>query len=65
MVVCDISVFLNVSVQFVLRFVAVLIDQVVLQYIEVPFHRGVIVWIPGFAHALGDSHTFTVFDELL
>lgn len=65
MVVCDINVFLNVSVQFVLRFVAVLIDQVVLQCIEVPFHRGVIVWIPDFAHALGDSHTFTVFDELL
>ena len=65
MVVCDISVFLNTSIQLVLRFVAVLMNQVILQCIEVPFHRGVIVWISGFAHALGDSHTLAVFDELI
>ena len=53
MVVSGISEFLHSLVQLLLRTEFIEVGALVLQGIEVPLHWRIVVWIPGFAHALG------------
>ena len=53
MVVGNISEFLHGLVQLILRPEFIEVGALVLQGIEVPLHWRIVVWIPGFAHALG------------
>ena len=53
MVVGGISEFLHSLVQLLLRTEFIEVGALVLQGIEVPLHWRIVVWIPGFAHALG------------
>ena len=53
MVVGGISEFLHSLVQLLLRPEFIEVGALVLQGIEVPLHWRIVVWIPGFAHALG------------
>ena len=63
MVIRHVSIFLYRLVQFFFRFVAVLIDQLILKSIEVTFHWRIVIWISGFAHALRDFHPLAVLDK--
>ena len=58
MVVGDIGEFLHGLVQFFLCPKFVQICTFVLQSVEVPLHRRIVVWISGFAHALGHIGRF-------
>ena len=53
MVVSNISKFLHSLVQFIFRPEFIDVGTFVLQGVEVPLHWRIVVWIPGFAHALG------------
>mgnify|MGYP006976469075 CR=1 FL=1 len=53
MVVGGISEFLHSLVQLLLCPEFIEVGALVLQGIEVPLHWRIVVWIPGFAHALG------------
>jgi len=55
MVVGDIGEFFYYLVHLLLRPEFIQIGAFVLQSVEVPFHRCVVVWVSGLAHAL--SHT--------
>ena len=55
MVIRGIGEFLHCLVHLLLRPEFIQIGAFVLQSVEVPFHRCVVVWVSGFAHAL--SHT--------
>ena len=55
MVIRGIGEFLHCLVHLLLRPEFIQIGAFVLQSVEVPFHRRIVVWVSGFAHAL--SHT--------
>ena len=65
MVVSGISEFLHSLVQLLLRTEFIEVGALVLQGIEVPLHWRIVVWIPGFAHALDHVHRFTELSESL
>ena len=63
MVEGNIGEFLHGLVQFLLRPKFVQICTLVLQSVEVPLHRRIVVWISGFTHALRHMGRFTKFYE--
>ena len=63
MVVDDIGEFLHCLVHLRLRPEFIQIGAFVLQSVEVPFHRCIVVWVSCFAHALGHASGFTEFHE--
>ncbi len=65
MVVGGISKFLHGLVQLLLRPEFIEGGAFVLQGVEVPFHWCIVVWIPGFAHALGHMGGFAELYENL
>ncbi len=65
MVVSNISKFLHSLVQFIFRPEFIDVGTFVLQGVEVPLHWRIVVWIPGFAHALDHVHRFTELGESL
>ncbi len=65
MVVGDISEFLHGLVQLILRPEFIEVGALVLQGIEVPLHWRIVVWISGFAHALGHMDGFAELYESL
>ena len=58
MVVRDISEFLHGLVQFLICSEFIELGAFVLQSVEVPFHRRIVVRVSGFAHALGHMDGF-------
>lgn len=65
MVVGNIGKFLYGLVQFIFRPKFIEVGTFVLQGVEVPFHRGIVVWVSGFAHALGHMDGFAEFYKSL
>ena len=53
MVVGDIGEFFHCLVQFLFRPESIQVDAFVFEGVEIAFHRRIVIWIPGFAHALG------------
>ena len=62
-VIRHVSVFLYRLVQFLFRFVAVLIDQLILKSVEVTFHRCIVIWISSFAHTLRDFYPLAILNK--
>ncbi len=65
MVVDGIGEFLYSLVQFLLRPEFIQVGAFVLQGVEVPLHWRIIVWVSGFAHALGHMDRFAELYESL
>ena len=63
MVLRDISKFFHRLIQCLLRLEIVQIDAFIFQCVEMPFHRGVVVWTSYFTHALDHMDRFTEFYE--
>lgn len=63
MIIGNIGKFLHCLIQtfFCLEFIQ--IDAFILQCIEITFHRCIVIWISGFAHALCYMDRFAEFDE--
>ena len=53
MIVGRIGEFLHSLVQFLLRPEFIQVGAFVLQGVEIPLHWRIVVWVSGFAHALG------------
>ncbi len=58
MVVSDVSEFLHCAVQFFFRPEPMQVGAFILQGVEVSLHRRIVVWVPGFAHALSHVDRF-------
>ena len=65
MVVGGISEFFHGLVQLLLRAEFIEVGTLVLQGVEVPLHWRIIVWVSGFAHALGHMDRFAELYESL
>ena len=64
-VVRGMSEFFHGLVQFILRPKSIEVDTFVLQCVEVPLHWCIVIWVSGFAHALGHMDGFTELYESL
>lgn len=65
MVVSGISEFLHGPVQLHLRSEFIEVGTFILQCVKVPFHWRIVVWVSGFAHALGHMDGFAELYESL
>ena len=63
MIIGNICELLHCLVQTFLRLELIQVDTLILQCVEVAFHRGIVIRISGFAHALRDMSCFAEFDE--
>ena len=61
MVVSGISEFLHGLVQLLLRPKFIEVGAFILQGIEIPLHRRIVIWVSGLAHALGYMDRFAEF----
>lgn len=61
MIILHIRKFFDCCVEFILCAIIMLIYKIIFQCIEISFHRGIIIWISGLAHALLDTKLLTKF----
>lgn len=65
MVVGDIDKFLYCPVQFFLCPESLQVGTSILQHVEMPLHRRVVIWVSSLAHALGHMDRFAELYECL
>ena len=63
MVIRDISEFFHCLIQRLLCLKLIQMNAFIFQCVEIPFHRGIVVWTSCFAHALAHMSGFAEFHE--
>ena len=63
MVVMNVCKFLNCLIKLIFCLIFMQVDALILQCVEIPFHRRIVIWISGFAHALRHLYGFAEFCE--